>query len=1038
MEAPMSRPSPLVTTIVQAGAGTGKTESLATRILDVAEALFNGAPPRLVATTFTERATSELRERVILLLARRESPPLWLQDFVHNEEHLRIGTIHGTLSSILHKHGSHLGLDPEFTIADQEFERQLYIRAVKDVLKKSPEFDLILEQYSFDALVTLTRKLTSHFCTYKDRFQAALGWREVIAFGVAEIKKTFCDLEKADTAALSEKTGASVLELQTLGSKISNIEDDLLVKDLFLETIEQIKKPAIQEGKRGSELKPLLNTLYDYRDLWAKDTYLSEINRRFDEVSPLIQELVKKVFLEVQKHMTEAGMLSFDDLEFLTLELVTEFHDVAEIIRQEYDFWFVDEYQDTSPLQRNIIFKLLRKENNAYFVGDPQQSIYLFRGADENVFSETKDLIEKAHGRVEFLSKNFRSHPDLLIFLNHIFSRLKKPVSSLEAKGPTEGTIRAEILIGSESCNEDILVTKQCFKYLRDGHALHEIAILVRTNDKARAIAQTLSRYQIPVYIHSTGGFYDRREVIDALGILSFLENPSDDALFLLIARSPWLEIRDEDILLWAKNRQKDTFWDYIVSNHIFENFGELNKIYSAMRELMNSSLSPVFERLIDDLGFFEYCLVGDASGRREANLRKFLWKLREEERKPNFLASEFIDAAWRDAESIGEESEAASFIEPQRVNILTIHKSKGLKFNCVIVPFCGEPARPKHQSIELAPDGRFAVSVLALDSEETVSPIALAQLREERQKRESDEEARVFYVAITRAAEMLCLTAIQKKNVKKGAFISEGSWLGQTSLDLAVGKHEGYDVHHFEQDPVIEPRLVNESETNEEIINRIQLPLSKNPISDSQFTVSQAIKLLTKGREKKVSAKQFASQLFFQLEAQQRGQAMHFIFEELKKDLKQNISALCKSASKKFNVKQAIDVQIISSALGLKSPPLEKIIALGFVEWPFEFREGSRIFEGQIDLWGKVDNSVWVIDYKSAKKLDETAIDTAIRQLELYALAISKTGVSWDQLKLAIVSPYEGSSHEIRLRSKDQIITEFAQLDFAPQEQNA
>src|ERR1700683_3839016 len=132
--------------IVQAGAGTGKTQSLATQLIETAMAIYEEKKegPRFVATTFTERATTELRERVVSILSQYEDAPQWLCDYVQDTENLHISTIHGTLSLILHRYGSLLGLDPDFTILKQSDERELLGSVLRKLIVKKDEWGLLL------------------------------------------------------------------------------------------------------------------------------------------------------------------------------------------------------------------------------------------------------------------------------------------------------------------------------------------------------------------------------------------------------------------------------------------------------------------------------------------------------------------------------------------------------------------------------------------------------------------------------------------------------------------------------------------------------------------------------------------------------------------------------------------------------------------------------------------------------------------------------------------------------------------------------
>lgn len=1067
-----SAPSLIKPTIVQAGAGTGKTESLANRIIDLAQIVYGQkkSVPRFVATTFTERATAELRERVVSLLSQREGAQDWLTQFVQDTEDLHISTIHGTLSLILHRFGSLLGLDPEFVIVSEIDERDFLSRVLREIFSKHADLAVLLEQYSFSELIDVVRALISHQRLHGPLFQGAIGWEKILDGEAAKLMEALQALRGATLSDLSAKLAEKVTQIGSLLQPIQKAgRDHEKIRSLFLGIVGDMSKPSIKEGARGSELKPAIDFIFSLKqESWSTETYDPAINRRHEEVLDLLTSLVTRASQSLQDLKKEAGVLSFDDLEFLTLELVTKHPEVLYSIRAEWDYWFVDEFQDTSPLQKKLLFQFLKTPWNAFFVGDPQQSIYLFRGADENVFQETKAIVQKNEGILDRLKVNYRSHPDLLQFMNHLFVSMKPPMEILEAREPGRGEIRTEIHLAVGEISEDQLVLNQIREWRSLGHSFHDMAVLVRTNDKARTVARVLGAAGVPVYIHSSGGYYDRREVLDALSLLSFIEDPSDDDTFIILARSPWMGVPDRLLAQWGVSRSKKSYWEILTfDDSKLEEVPSLKVLKQAVLMAETRPLSAVFENLVERLGFLEFCLTGDASGRREANLRKLFWSLRKAEEEPGFSAANFIESAWREFSFAGEESEAASFIEPQRVNIMTIHMSKGLKFSCVVVPNCGNALRPKTNFLETAPDGRWAVRVLATDSEEKVSPLMHVSLREERFERELAESARVFYVAVTRAAERLSLISSQR--------LEKNSWFGSVDLDLSEGIHgEGYSVKVWTESPVISNfenisdeadirkinllSPLNHMATNltvtrlvqSRFLTRDQKPdpfqvkdqkLAAVPASEpgdgfkemgashketetlglGQMTFDLGESARVSGptkvsRRSAKSKKAFSgpTAFEFQLETQQRGQAIHSIFEEYKYNPHIGIRKLCELAKAKFPARLKIDEGLIERALQIEIPPLKNLIQNGRTEWGFMFRERGLTLEGKIDLWGVEKEDVWIVDYKSAESFTQESIEKAKEQLELYALAINRLGHPWEKIKLAVVAPLQRENARI------------------------
>jgi len=749
---------------------------------------------------------------------------------------------------------------------------------------------------------------------------------------------------------------------------------------------------------------PLGIIFNEIRDSWKKDRYSPEINERHDEIAPVLEKLIIRVSENLGTLKKESGVMAFDDLEFLSKELVLKNPEILESWRKEWDFWFIDEFQDTSPLQKDLLFSFFQKPWNAYFVGDPQQSVYLFRGADENVFQETKKIVASNEGRVEKLEVNYRSDPDLLKFLNLIFSKLKKPLEALRPRGLEGGSIRAEIHLAEKSVDEVDLVINQIIEWQGAGVLFQEMAVLVSKNAEARLIGRRLSVAGIPVYVHSSGGFYDRREILDALALLSFIEDPSDDDTFVILSRSPWIGISDLDLAQWGPARKKMTFWEWIkVQPELKSKYPSLNILEKAIADADVLPLSLVYSHALESLGFWEFCLVGDSSGRREANLRKLLWRLKQAESKPSFSAADFIDQAWQEVLDVGEETEAASFIEPERVNIMTIHKSKGLKFNCVIVPHCGTAFRTQENALELSPDGRWATRVLSMDAEEKVGPLVHGRLKAQRVEREKAEWTRVFYVALTRASDRLSLVG--------QAGWSPTSWLGQTTIQLTCGAHENcYSVRVWNEPPVYDKIRLDQSE---ELHRTIDLRPQDGVPTNSQLTVTHLVQNRTQGE---------SFSLEKSIKSQQRGQAVHYIFEELKNSSSSSLDELCIRAQRRFGVEESIDSRVLNETLLISEPPLKELISVGKTEWPFVVRENGVTLKGQIDLWGTYNEVTWIVDYKSSKKLNEESLLGAKEQLELYALAISKLGIDWGCIRIAVIAPLQAKAKVLKLSPLEEI----------------
>lgn len=987
----MPSQTPIVSKLVQAGAGTGKTESLAREVIQVAKKLYsqNNKVPQIVATTFTEQATTELRQRVVQL-TQKELDADWLSEFVRNPEALQISTIHGVFAKILHRHGPLIGIDPEFSVMSAEDERQVVRKKLRLLMATSEEANQVIDQYGFENAVVILMQVMTQIHTYGKNAKALLNWEVIVE---KDKKQLFGYLQSVASASIKDLPAGLTQTLEILVrlfQSIQRLEGDYeKLRNTVLDALSGVRQPSIKN--KGIELKEDIQGIFDIKKKWSDESYDPAVNAKHEVMSKTISNVATELLTSVLNYKYSLGVLSFSDLELLTLDLLRLKPEVQMQVQQLYDYWFVDEFQDTSPLQKTILYMLFRKPWNVYFVGDPQQSIYLFRGADKNVFEQTKQNVLEQKGDLTDLKVNYRSSGDLIKFFNLIFS-------PLTPKEPAQGKASVQISFHHDNVDQQFVVAQAVLEFLQQGFSYEDIGILTRTNKEANILAHFLTTQKLPVYVHTTGGFYERREVVDALCLLDFILDPYQDDVFVTLARSPWLHVSDQQIAEWGQELRKMSsttrppLWKHI--EHAQHENLFLLKEFLEIKKTM--PLSFVFEHALTKLGFFEFSSIGDASGKREANLRKVLADLRAAETQKGFNATQFVQKAWLDADKLGEEKEAVSFIEPQKINIMTIHKSKGLKFECVVLTEAGRGPRQSHKQLELSPDGSWAIQVLSDKSEEKISPLPLVYLKEQRLEHEAAEFMRLFYVATTRAASRLNIVSLKEFHPQ--------SWLGQLQgkLNYTLGVHENcYQVKIWEENPDLNEtatqQKVQES-MHQEAVKKIKT-VFELPLPSVQFI------------NKNVDYKKIVDDQNF-------GTQLHAVFEHIKNNPQKALADIIKLSGKKIKLGDVV------KTLEIKEVPLLKIMENGFSEWPFSFKHNGKVFSGRIDLWGIVDDKVWIIDYKSGQD------DMAVQQLEFYAVALFKKGLDWSKMSAAVVRPLT-QTHKIAKLRDINLVLENLSLDY-------
>jgi ATP-dependent helicase/nuclease subunit A len=655
----------------------------------------------------------------------------------------------------------------------------------------------------------------------------------------------------------------------------------------------------------------------------------------------------------------------------------------------------VDEYQDTSPDQVRLLEKLIG--NRPYFiVGDPQQSIYLFRGSRSEVFHEKVDAVANEGGETKVKLVNYRSTPEVLSFINTYFTKLSSDFSAMEAdplkilsenKDPVVQIIQTSDDKKQSEDSELLTAMARVQELLKSGISPEKICILARTHKTLEGLARLAHSLRVPVQLHSQSQFYERREVMDALAILKFLVNPHDNINLVALLRSPWFVISDSEILKYCHSFEY-SYWFEIQKSL---NSGEIAQPVKRLNELLNLSedrgISWALKEALIQFGLFDYSLSIDSSGRREANLWKIVALLSEQERRPGFNYLDFLDASLESlsVDEGGEDGDATPVIEPKRVNLMTVHASKGLQFDHVILPKMGEATKVRNLPIFCVHEksGLWSLKIKDLESGQFNGSILAEQIKNEFSVREADEYLRVLYVALTRAKNGI--TLIWNENASKS------SWAAKCPINLDPGLHEMKEFCYL----VRNGNLMPEFQEKAEIVSRDVRPLWKTDMSNVNQRSLSVTDLVRPESERPSDIE--TKSLLPSLNRAQQGTNAHKIFEALKYTTYDDLVAVVEP-----NLIGAIDFILNNNQI-----PLREIIKNGYVEWGFAFKYKDYVVQGQIDLWGISGDTLWIIDYKTGS---QKYSEVALKQLKSYAWALHQMKYVGESQKIAlgIVYPLE------------------------------
>ena len=438
-------------------------------------------------------------------------------------------------------------------------------------------------------------------------------------------------------------------------------------------------------------------------------------------------ERLAQVYELYERELRKAHATDFDDLLLFAVRLLHENADVALRYNERYPYILVDEYQDTNRSQYELVRLLTQTQQNLCVVGDEDQSIYSWRGADiRNIVEFEKDYPQ---AKVIRLEENYRSTQSILDAASAVVAnnryRKGKTLWTARQGGPKVGVYE-----GPDGENESLFVADWIAKRGRD--AEEQVAILYRTNSQSRLYEEALRRYAIQYHVVGSISFYERAEVKDLLAYLKAAVNLQDSVSLLRIINSPPRGIGNttvqkvEEIALEANL----PFWEALgqAVEHTLLPPRMLAAIES-FRELMEelhemvavSGVPEILKKVLDRTGYIE-TLEGEgtpeAAGRIE-NIQELLNAAADSQERGED-ASQFLDHA-------ALVSDADGYDENARVTLMTLHSAKGLEFPVVFLAGMEEGLLPHSRSL--------------LDSQ------AL------------EEERRLCYVGMTRARDVLILT---------------------------------------------------------------------------------------------------------------------------------------------------------------------------------------------------------------------------------------------------------------------------------------
>ena len=438
-----------------------------------------------------------------------------------------------------------------------------------------------------------------------------------------------------------------------------------------------------------------------------------------------------ELYKEYERVLKSNNALDFDDLLIKTLELLSTNPPVRDYYQKKFQFILVDEYQDTNIAQYEFVRMLAGDKHNLCVVGDDDQSIYGWRGADiRNILEFERDFPETKTVKLE---QNYRSTGTILDAANMVIAHNK---GRKEKALWTESDYGEKIHVyeAMDERDEAVYIANTTSALMRDGVSPGEIAVLYRTNAQSRVIEEAFVRAGVVYRVYGGLKFYDRKEVKDLIAYMRAIANPDDDVSMRRIINEPRRGIGDSTIDTLARYASESgmplfsaalDFENSEVSSRAHKALAGFRDLMLALTEAFYSMTPSEFlEAVIDKTGYV-HLLESDPNDENTArieNIRELQGAVTEyESQHPDCTVTDFLEnvALVSDIDNMG--------LTRGAVTLMTLHSAKGLEFDCVFIA----------------------------GMEETIFPISRAVFEDD----QLEEERRLAYVGITRAKKMLYLT---------------------------------------------------------------------------------------------------------------------------------------------------------------------------------------------------------------------------------------------------------------------------------------
>lgn len=849
--------------LVSAGAGSGKTHVLVERYVETLRRYPECSLANIIAVTFTRKAAAEMRTRLKArflalsqeVLEQEAERERWLGCLAEVDS-ARIGTIHSLCEAILKSHPADCGIDPQFEVLDELNQAELLQAsiegALRTVIEQSQAGDIsyehdLLQDFSIGEVQTQLNRLIKGSMQFR---QSCNAFNDLTVEAMrAQAEKVLAEIHRGALSTLSSNRDFNrsfdylrANSMPDLANKLNPVREELLgyCQDLFADgtggdVIDSSRWQALLAiatitigniGGNKPDAKDLRRALITMRDQ-AKviaGKIPSALNGEDEKGFALALGMIKlfeRALALYQAHKRDLTAVDYNDLISLACQcLEKEGSQSRAYFNEKLQALLVDEFQDTNDMQATMLSLLAGAKTRVFLIGDDKQSIFKFQGADVATFNKWKLLFKNETSSltgssiVTKLTRSFRSHPEVVSFVNAIFDYLLdgdpelipyvaafealEPARKMElitADEPPVETVTGTLDLGdaagsgNQAAVEVVMldleveeegrgltsalyeahqVGRWLKKKVESGYKIAaksggirpitygDCAVLVVRNSDFASFEAMFAQLDIPYVTFGGSGFLRRQEVADFENLFRFLDNPKDSHSLLAVLRSPFCSISDDLLHRVITDDIGEPLWPTLLKVVRSRQAG-LETLATAVRQLRNLleyeallPLGDLVRKIIDSTGYDLAMLAAPDGKQRSRNV----WKMAHLASEHEHLSCGEFARRLSLMRQFGMRESEAPLDSADAVKLMTVHASKGLEFPVVALPCLGGQLLRNTDRLVYHPSYGVAFNSTRLDDQDVPAWYQVAGYLDKQMERE--EKKRLLYVSMTRARDNL------------------------------------------------------------------------------------------------------------------------------------------------------------------------------------------------------------------------------------------------------------------------------------------